>query len=444
MTIASEASLVLLRAATVLVASATVASSGAQQTPALDTARAVAALAELSRSCPEAAKIWAHPLCGKFALVDARTRAAVLSAPPSGDASAFAPGDGVWVGRWPDTLGLANTSVLWNKTPWAVVLLPLSDDPASRLALLAHESFHAIQPALGITETDALNPHLDTRDGRIWLRLELAALAQALTTNGAESKRHAKTAAWMRRKRHGLFPGADTLERALEMREGLAEYTGWRVSTAALGLGPLGVVDKVRATLTERSLARSFAYATGPAIGFLLDRFDASWRSHLTQRRDPGAMLRDAVAANGALPSDSALLSLSRPYGYARIEREETARAAARAKLLAEYRDRLVHGPVIEVPEVANRAYDPLQLVPLDEAGTVYPLATFSGPWGRLVVDSLGALLSPDMRRLHVARPASTDGLPIVGRGWTLRLNEGWRLGPGDRPSDLRVERKTP
>lgn len=403
-----------------------------------DSISAAAVLTDYVRVCAKSRPLWPERSCGRLVIVDPRSRTTFLSHKPT--STGFAPYRNVFAGRWPDTMSVANTSVKWEGHNWAVVRWPLPLDPAARMSLLMHESFHSIQKSIGISDVDALSPHLDEALGRVWMRLEVAALAHALAASDIEARRHAKNAAFIRRKRYALYPGADSLERALEMAEGIAEYTGWRSADDALALGPLMVIDKMRSTMTEPSFVRSFAYATGPALGYLLDRFDANWRTRLIVSRNPGALLRAAVGANGVMPTDSALIVIAEPYGYRRILREETNRATARAATLAAMNARFVDGPVIEIPDVVDRSYDPLSLVPLGAHGTVYPRsASFSGAWGRVTIDSIGVLLLPDLKTLRLERPASTTGARIEGRGWLLTLKEGWSIVDGTRAGDLRV-----
>src|SRR4029079_12075047 len=93
-----------------------------------------------------------------------------------------------------------------------------------------HELWHRIQDQLGLPSSGASNDHLDTRDGRYWLQLEWRALAAALATSGPDEKRAITDAALFRTRRHRIFPGGADEERAMEMHEGLAEYTGVRLS----------------------------------------------------------------------------------------------------------------------------------------------------------------------------------------------------------------------
>ena len=59
--------------------------------------------------------------------------------------------------------------------------------------MLAHESFHRIQPLLKLTRPEAGNRHLDTLEGRYLLQLEWRALAMALEARTPEDRRAAIT-----------------------------------------------------------------------------------------------------------------------------------------------------------------------------------------------------------------------------------------------------------
>ena len=120
---------------------------------------------------------------------------------------------------------------------------------------------------------DPPNNQLDQRDGRRWFRLELRALAAALESEGPASRAHVENALTFRAQRRALYPLADSLEPALEMQEGLAEYTGDRLAMTLTGEGPSRVARRVREFQSNPAYVRSFAYATGPALGLLLDRY---------------------------------------------------------------------------------------------------------------------------------------------------------------------------
>src|SRR5699024_6761572 len=97
-----------------------------------------------------------------------------------------------------------------------------------RRVVLMHESYHRIQPELGLAPKGSAgaNGHLDTRRGRIWLRGELNALRAALTNHGKKRRQALRDALTIRVYRQSLWPDAGKRERALELNEGLAQSTG--------------------------------------------------------------------------------------------------------------------------------------------------------------------------------------------------------------------------
>ena len=101
---------------------------------------------------------------------------------------------------------------------------------------MLHELFHRIQPELGLITAGgparAGDAHLDTLEGRVWLRLEWRALARALCQSGEDRKRAVSDALAFRLTRRSQFANAAENERVEEIREGLAQYTG-TVATAA-------------------------------------------------------------------------------------------------------------------------------------------------------------------------------------------------------------------
>jgi hypothetical protein len=83
-----------------------------------------------------------------------------------------------------------------------------------------------------------------------------------------------------------------------------------------------------------------------------------------------------------------------------------------------------------------NGQFDPGNLQPLDDAGTVYPTIHISDDWGILDARN-GALMKPDWSALVVAVPTSTSGSTASGDGWTLALKPGWTIVPDSRSGDF-------
>lgn len=406
-----------------------------QAQEAVDTAGMRAAAAEFLAGCEAGAGLWRQSLCGPLLIVDRESRFAIATRQPA--AAEFQPDGALFAGIVPADVQLANTAREWGGERWSFVLAPLPRDSAARRTLIFHEAFHRIQPVLGLGGLDRLNPHLDERDGRYWLRLELRALAAAVGSGGAKARAAVRDALLFRAVRQREFPGADTLEAALERAEGLAEYTGARMALT----GPashLAQSSAARAFEQRPSYARALGYGTGPLLGFLLDRYRPDWRTRIGRE---GFAAQLATALGWQAPPDPATQAAWRAprYGGAAVAREEDGRVAARAALKEDYRRRLSQGPVVLLrTRQLHLSFDPNAVVPLDSLGTVYPTGSFTGEWGRLEVAEGGALVSPMFNEVRVPMGAplpATDGT-VAGRGWTLTLTPGWKLAPGDRPGD--------
>src|SRR5579859_2202378 len=123
----------------------------------------------------DAGKLWGKALYGPMLFVDRATRFAVAN---EADREGKLDGrNGVWVGTLPAALGTGNTAIEWSGIHWTMVIWPLPSEPAERSMLMLHECFHRIQQDVGLpaARPEPHNVHLDTKDGRIWLRLEYRA-----------------------------------------------------------------------------------------------------------------------------------------------------------------------------------------------------------------------------------------------------------------------------
>lgn len=408
---------------------------------AADTAETVQALVAFRDACKRAEALWPAQLCGPIVLVDPTTRAAVSNQPDP--AGRFKPQDGMFVGEWPANMDLANTAMDWGDKRWALVMLPLSQDPFTRLQLLAHESFHRIQPELGFEMADAMAQHLDEQEGRTWLRLEIRALARSLRSEGDEARAAALDALLFRSVRNVSFPGSESLERRLEGHEGLAEYTGVRFALDVTGASLDEVARRVESFEKRSTYVRSLGYGTGPALGLLLDRYEPGWRRNVGAAPDLAQRLATALAAPQANREEAARRAVS--YGFDVVEKEEMERAERLTGERKRYRAQLIEGPVLtlDLPE-RRLVYNPNTVVSLGDQGNVYPKSILIGPWGRLTLQEGGALVSANRDRARVAAPNSVepDNKSIVtGPGWTLALEQGWHLVPGPRSGDFRIER---
>ncbi|HEX8898583.1 MAG TPA: hypothetical protein VF751_07795 [Chthoniobacterales bacterium] len=380
--------------------------------------------------------LWGVSLCGPMLLVDPKTRA-VFANEPGPENQLKRDGD-VFVGTLPEKINIANSAVDWAGTKWTMIMLPLPEEKDRRTALMAHEMWHRIQSEIGLpASAAAANNHLDTRDGRFWLQLEWRALAAALQARGAARTEAVKDAALFRARRRELFPEAANAERDLELNEGLAEYTGAKLSGSP-DLAGFVVGDELKEAPTKKTFVRSFAYATGPAYGLLLDDTGGGWRQVVRSRRDLAELLLERTGTTLPEKIEAAANECAPKYGSAELAANEDRREQNRRDLVKSYRARLIDGPTLLIPlQKMNMQFDPGNLVPLDSLGTVYPNIRIVDNWGILTVSKGGALLSADFSRVTVPAPAKIVPPLIEGDGWTLRLNSGWSLRSGERHGDF-------
>lgn len=398
-------------------------------------AHAVAAMVR-DLAAADAGGLWGRSLDGPLLLVERGTGLTFATAPDSG--GLFVPEGTLFRGRLPAGVNPANTALDWSGRRWTMVLWPLPADPARRRRLLAHELWHRIQLSLGFPLHSPANPHLDAGPGRVWLRLEGRALAEALRVSGNQRKSALLDALRFRAARAVLDRAADSSEAALERNEGLAEYTGYRLSGAGIeqqaqwAIEALGVMD------TAATIARSFAYATGPAYGLLLDELRPGWRRELAGGGTLAGLARQAVGGN----TDAAGAAADR-YGGSAIRAEETLREERRVARLAELRRQFVEGPRLELPlgEATQLGFDPGRVESLPDAGTVYGGLRLSDAWGVLDATAGAGLVATDWRTAVVSVGADFAAANPAGPGWRLVLQAGWIIEAGGSPNHWRVVR---
>jgi hypothetical protein len=422
-----------------LLMTSTFAYSQANQEQAIDAAVAERYFMEARTICEkDAGKLWGVSLCGPLLFADPETRAVVANqGDPQGRLSRRG---NVFVGKLPAEQGIANTAIDWAGLKWTMIMWPLPSSEPARAALMAHELYHRIQDQIGLPASNPSNNHLDTLEGRLWLQLEWRALWRAMAEAWPESRRAVEDALIFRAHRRHLFPQAAQSESSLEMNEGLAEYTGIKLRGTLDSASADFVIKQLSYSESKPTFVRSFAYASGPAYGFLLDRSNASWRAGLKSSDDLGARLARALSIKPPASVEQEAARRSGKYGGDQLRAAETERDNARKKRVAVYRGRFVENPVLILPLTrdVNYTYNPNDLEALDDSNTVYPTLGASDVWGILTVTN-GALMTREggePKRIAVPSPAETGARSLQGDGWTLELKEGWRLAPSSRKGD--------
>ena len=380
----------------------------------------------------EGKRLWGMSLCGPMVIADVRTQTIATSQP--------AP-----EGARPRVLGIVNAPVQWGGVTWGAYVWDtlINTTPRHAREILLHELFHGVvQSKLGLVPPGqgTLPEHLDTMDGRYWLRLEFRALARALRESGAQRSAAVRDALAFRQSRHMRSPAAADTERAIEITEGLAAYTGTAAGAASADDAVASALDLLISGDTGESFVRTFAYVSGPAYGVLLDASSPGWRQQLRNPFDYAALLAGAL---GVQPATDAAGAAAR-YGGAEIRAAEEQRERQREERLAVLRRQFVDGPVFLLRGGGNGMSNSTGAVVIPDIGTV-----FFGPYrhnaasGTLEAEK-GVLLESNGSVRRVPAPVRKDDTTLAGDGWTFKAAAGWVVREGARKGDYEVVRQQP
>lgn len=404
--------------------------AGASSPSGISTAAAAKTFARANALCTaDDGRLWGVSLCVPMMFVDPNSLQAVANtkvpqATRDGAMFRFA---------FPPGTQVADAPMSYAGIRWAQIQWPVYGGSETQAVILMHESFHVVQPKLGFNgdaDTGSISgdAFLDTQPGRIWLRGELHALRAALQSGGAARAKALRDALTMRFYRHSLSATTAGLERQLDVLEGLAEGTGIDAGLPAERRIPYALHD-IAFVESQKSYARSFAYATGPAYTELLDAAQSDWRRRVTTRSDVARMAMRAYGLNVAVPNAAQAQAAILRYGGKAIESQEAALAAHTAELDAKYVSELVKGSALALPLVKfHIRFDPRDIETLDRFGTVYHTLNVAAPWGSIDVAGGDALVTTDFKTLRVVAPGLQSGSVIRGAGWTLRLAPGYAI----------------
>ncbi len=317
--------------------------------------------------------------------------------PPEG----FTPGGGipagvhVFAGRHPAVT--ANTSADIGGSSTATLLADRSRGSRSPTALAAtaiHEAFHVFQRAHhpGWAANEGALFLYPAEDARLLAlrRLETSALRRAVAGESGGAACWARWALEIRRQRFSSMDTAySSYERLNELNEGLATYV------QLLAAGETTVDIPIAGFPATEVRART--YTIGPALAFLLDRFNPGWKAALTT--DDGqyldAMLASAVAEESDGGATCAFTAAERTSVEQTAQRDAGAVLERRVELLRAFEARPGWRLVVQTAHgtpLLLQGFDPLNVERV-EGGLLHTrLLQLGNDGGEIrVVDEAGA-----------------------------------------------------
>ena len=98
-----------------------------------------------------------------------------------------------------------------------------------------------------------------------------------------------------------------------------------------------------------------------------------------------------------------------------------------RQATIRQHLNKFVSGRRLVLPlEKMRMSFNPNELIPLGEVGTVYPTLSITDTWGVLKVTG-GAMISSDFSRVVVSVPADYSNALKTSQ-WKVDLNGGWSI----------------
>lgn len=371
-------------------------------------------------------RLWNHNLYGPILLINRETR--IIYANEQDELGELKKQGALFIGKFPENRNIGNSVTEWNGKLWAMVGFPLREIKEDRLSELIHESFHRIQFEIGFDSlSEKQNSHLDTKEGRIFLKLEMEALKKALQSENPEA--HIKNALLFRHYRQQLFPGSDISENSLEINEGIAEYTG----SILCGMNNSDLQKHYSAQIdlffTMPTFVRSFAYFTIPIYGYYMKHKDYYWNQKITRETNLTKFISGFFNVSYTKSDPEKVLIIGKSYNLDSISKFEEKREGIRLGLIKKYKAQFLGDSVLTIMlEKMEIAFNAKNAMPLDSFGTVYPNLRITDNWGILDVDSCSALVSPDWNFVTISYPKRISDSLITGEGWKLKLNKGWKL----------------
>ena len=227
---------------------------------------------------------------------------------------------------------------------------------------MIHELWHVKQEKFGHPAACYFcNSHLDERDGRIWIQMELKALAKAILEKEETMRStYLKDALTFRYKRRSLFPDMVAKENEMEMHEGMANYTGYKLA----GYEDMWETMSKSALVKYESFVAQFAYNTTPIYGTILDDLGVNWFDEITHQSDIASYLMKYYKYDiEKISSDFHLKESCSRFDCEEIIKSENAVSEKKKNLVEKLKSELqIDALVIEVDSTTAFGFDPSQI----------------------------------------------------------------------------------
>ena len=354
----------------------------------------------------------------------------------------------------PNTLGFSNSAQKFNEEEYAIVLANYLDDNSSTII---HELFHILQHKHISLNGEAI-AYLDNYDAREWLRLEYQALKNALNAidqnkEKSEVEQYVNDAFLFRKVRQSKYIEYLQKEVEIETSEGLANYTGFVLSTHTNKYQK--AISEINQRENAKTYTRPFPYASGPAYGLIFDYLKINWRVGLDTTYNFSEIYETLYLGKSIKPNKLNIRFAIKRSNYLEIHREEIERKTKQEELISYYTKVLVTNPTLRVTSIGNsynRTFDMNGTLALGSKSIVYSsikgTAKSADDFGNFkIIEGKGKLgvsgimgIWDDKKMTFVfPLPIRIDGNLIIGKFYEIELNEGWEVKKINEKGDMEI-----
>lgn len=288
-----------------------------------------------------------------------------------------------FIGYLPNIYPMANSTLKVGSKKYASIRYSDKNefDTLLYIRTFIHEMFHVFMSSNNYDNVTYNNPHMDTRDGRVYLQLELLALKKALISNGVNRKEAIKEALCFRNKRQSLFPNSKANENNFEIQEGLAQYTEYSLAIFSERERMSTLLNSIDRLIKETSYMRSFGYETGASYAFLND-ISNDWRKTVFIENDLSKITMNLYGVNDTEVDTSNLSIYIKNYDYKSILLKEDSIEGAKEIFKLNIIERFNNG-VLLVADLADNSFSiTSNMIQLDSTSTYFPYIKLTGKFG--------------------------------------------------------------
>lgn len=365
-------------------------------------------------SKPESKSLWNISLNAPIIIIDHINNKLFLTAIENGSVQP------IKEEQWNNKIPLANSFFDYDgKRCVTIIHATLMNAPCEqRINLLVHEIFHLHQKKLGIENETSKNYHMDEVQGRALLQIEMKALQKALSGDSNSLS----DALYIRAYRQNLYPNNN--EDLYELNEGLAEYTGVKLSTKNMREY---ITSKLNYDISQ-GYTNSFGYSTGSAYATILDSIYPEWRQDEELIKGLAYLISKVNPQYKSIINKSELDKLLTKYDYTQILANEGEELKSFGDI-EKFKELLKP----ETPKLClanqkiNFTYNPNDRVISLGNAVLLRNMTIMGEWGQVNVRS-GVVRMNDWSAFYLLPPTSITANVIQGDSYEFKINQGWKV----------------